>query len=289
MVKQQTLSIRAAIPEDYQNLANLIHFDAYVHRHLDYRPALDWIGVRSFQILEDKTELLATLACPPDPPQVAWVRLFAASYHITTEKAWDTLWPVIYQQLNNEVSLKWIAAIPLYRWFETLLNKSQFNETHHIVMLSWNNDRKLPEAHLHTPAIIRPMTLDDLSVVENVDSASFIPIWQNSRTCLEYAFRQASTATVLENEAGLVGYQISTPTPMGGHLARLAILPQHQGQGYGYALLRDLLVQFGSRGARSVTVNTQHDNLTSLALYQKAGFQPTSEQYPIFQLEMRAK
>jgi ribosomal protein S18 acetylase RimI-like enzyme len=105
---------------------------------------------------------------------------------------------------------------------------------------------------------------------------------------LEIAFHQAAVATVAEYEGRLVGYQISTGTPIGGHLARLAVLPNVQGKGIGYALLYNLLSQFAQRGSRTITVNTQRDNLASLSLYHKAGFQLTGEEYPIYQLELHA-
>jgi len=88
---------------------------------------------------------------------------------------------------------------------------------------------------------------------------------------------------VAEDDGQLLGYQISTATTMGGHLARLAVHPAAQGGGIGYALVHDMLSQFTRRGARQVTVNTQQDNLVSLALYQKAGFKRTGEEYPVYQ------
>jgi len=88
---------------------------------------------------------------------------------------------------------------------------------------------------------------------------------------------------VAEREGQIIGYQVSTPTTRGGHLARLATLPQFQGQGIGYALVRDALSRFTQRGAQTITVNTQKNNLSSLALYRKAGFTPTGEEYPVYQ------
>jgi ribosomal protein S18 acetylase RimI-like enzyme len=73
---------------------------------------------------------------------------------------------------------------------------------------------------------------------------------------------------------------------MGGHLARLAVLPDFQCRGIGYCLLYDLLSQFYRRGARSVTVNTQNDNLASIAVYEKIGFRATGETYPIYQMPL---
>ena len=72
-------------------------------------------------------------------------------------------------------------------------------------------------------------------------------------------------------------------SPLGGHLARLAVRPDAQRKGIGTALVRDMLWQFERRGAERVTVNTQEDNQASLTLYQKAGFELTGESYPVFQ------
>jgi ribosomal protein S18 acetylase RimI-like enzyme len=69
---------------------------------------------------------------------------------------------------------------------------------------------------------------------------------------------------------------------MGGHLARLAVLPAYQGRGVGYALVNDLLRQFVFRGIFRVTVNTQADNHASLRLYENMGFQRTGESYPVY-------
>jgi len=43
------------------------------------------------------------------------------------------------------------------------------------------------------------------------------------------------------------------------------------------------LERFEERGTFHVTVNTQHNNLASLALYKRAGFRLTGEVYPIYE------
>jgi ribosomal protein S18 acetylase RimI-like enzyme len=128
------------------------------------------------------------------------------------------------------------------------------------------------------------MNYDDLPNVKALDAEAFGPIWQQSMDTLEIAFQQASVATVAEDQdGGIIGYQISTASSGGGHLARLAVHPRFQRQGVGYSLVRDMVAQFYRRGALQVTVNTQLENLASLALYQKAGFQRTGEVYPVFE------
>lgn len=283
MLTQLELSVRPVTREDRQKLANLIHFEAYVHRHLDWRPPLDWVGFQPYLLAEQKGLVQAALACPPDPPSVAWIRLFAAASSVSLERSWDVLWSETRERLAKDNKLEWVAAIPLHTWFQTLLEESSFNQTHLVVMLSWERGARLPSENIQHDILIRSMNLDDLAAVHEVDAGSFVPVWQNSQDLLELAYRQASFATVAEHQGKLVGYQISTATPMGGHLARLAVLPEVQGQGVGYALVRDTLSQYERRGAQIVTVNTQQDNLASLALYKKAGFHPTGEQYPVYQ------
>jgi [ribosomal protein S18]-alanine N-acetyltransferase len=181
-------------------------------------------------------------------------------------------------------SIERIAVIPLQRWFRAVLQTSDFSLTHRVVMLSWDQrHNKLISEPEFGDIVVRQMNVDDLPLVHVVDSAAFRHEWKNSQSSLELAYRQATIATVAELDGDLVGYQISTSSPMGGHLARLAVLPGFQRKGIGSALVRDVLWQFERRGAERVTVNTQENNAASLALYQKAGFVMTGETYPVFQ------
>ncbi|HSF82031.1 MAG TPA: GNAT family N-acetyltransferase [Anaerolineales bacterium] len=196
--------------------------------------------------------------------------------------AWESLWPEALAILGQSSSSIFAAAIPMQSWFRKLLELSDFYQSHKVVVLSWRAGAAAEPAG-QIEAVIRPMNLDDMLMVEDIDRAAFGSVWQNTRSCLELAYRQAAIATVAEREGELVGYQISTATQMGGHLARLAVKPAYQGNGIGYALLNDMLKQFERRGAYNVTVNTQHDNFSSLSLYHKAGFRRTGEEYPVYQ------
>ncbi len=284
MVTQVQISIRSAEEQDRKQLANLIHFETSVHRHLDWRPPLDWMGKKPYLVAEGQHGLLAALVCPPDPPDVAWIRLFAVSSEWNVSEAWQHLWPQACFQLSKLGDIH-VAAIPLQEWFRDLLEKSQFHQTRNIVLLTWERGTHLPTP-LDLPVTIRPMNFDDLPAVKELDWAAFRDLWRNSLESLQLAFRQSAVATVAEDEQGLLGYQISTASPMGGHLARLAVLPQAQVRGIGYALVYDLVKQFERRGAVRVTVNTQEDNTSSLSLYRKAGFRRTGEMYPVYQYDI---
>lgn len=280
MILKTKSSIRKATKEDQQELANLIHFGTLVHRHLDWRPPIEWIGSQPFLVLEKDDRIVSALACPPDPEAVVWIRLFVAYDERNLLANWKQLYDQAHEMLMPGPNME-IAAIPLQKWFQKLLEKSRFETTTDVVMLIWDNG-EIPEPQPSPDVALRPMNIDDLSQVEILDKLAFGSIWHNSRLSLEYAFRQAAIATIAEIEDEIVGYQISTGMQMGGHLARLATHPDYQRRGIGCAILRDLMIQFKQRGAFRITVNTQEDNTGSIALYENSGFSRTGETYPVY-------
>ncbi len=281
MFTKINISVRPATEADRPQLSSLIQLEPYVHRHLDWRAPLDWLGKEPYLVIERNRNLIAALACPADPPGVAWVRTFATSGPLGTTRAWDILWPEAVSWLAAEAGTT-VAAIPLYRWFRKILENNKFKHTHNVVLLIRDRDT-LPESGRPTSISIRSMTDLDLEAVTKVDHAAFQSIWQNSQETLGLAYKQAACATVAGDGDTLVGYQISTPSPHGWHLARLAVHPRYQRQGIAFALIRDMLSSFISRGPSQITVNTQHNNLASLHLYKKAGFSRTGEEYPVYQ------
>jgi ribosomal protein S18 acetylase RimI-like enzyme len=280
MISKINLSIRSAHRDDRRQIANLIH-EPRVHRHLDWRPPLDWIGHEPFLVGENDRDLVAVLACPPDPPDIAWIRLLAVSADADPQEAWSSMWAIAREKLTHLDGVV-AAAIPLHDWFLNLLVGSGFTQASTVIMLEWNPS-DLPPGRSTSPVSLRTMSFDDIQTVEHLDNLAFNRLWCNSSTSLELALRQAAVAVVAEIEGQIVGYQISTANHMGGHLARLAIHPDFQGEGIGYSLVRDLLKQFEMRGAKRVTVNTQKDNIASLALYKKANFHTTGEKFPVYQ------
>ncbi|MBM3152497.1 MAG: GNAT family N-acetyltransferase [Chloroflexi bacterium] len=279
-----SLQVRPAEPGDQRQIASLMNFEPHVHRHLDWRDPLDWLGESPFHIAQQHGHLVAALACPPDPPAVAWLRLFTCSDSIPLEGAWQSLWEAAQVYLKRRGSFT-AAAIVMNGWFGEVLFRSGFSTRQEIVMLAWNGADGRP-ATLPDGFRIRSMTPADLPSVARMDLTSFAPLWHNSISALKHAYTLAAIATVAENEDNLLGYQFSTTNSSGGHLARLAVRPEAQGRNIGSALGMDLLGRFRQRGIRRVTVNTQSDNAISLRLYRKIGFQPTGEHFPVYSYQV---
>lgn len=280
MVTESRVSIREADEADKKNLANLVHFETHVHRHLDWRTPLEWIGTHPFIVSIRNDQLLSALACPPDPPNIAWIRLFAVSTRISLLEGWNLLWEEAEDVLLKYHSRK-ILAIPLQNWFRNLLLSSNFKQISNVLILVWeNNSSLLNPSGRYT---VRPMNINDLAMVSEIDRSAFDDEWQNSKEAIEVAFRQAAIATVVSSGDEILGYQISTGGQLGGHLARLAVRSDAQKKGIGYTLVYDLLEKFKKRGVSRVTVNTQQDNHASLRLYEKAGFISSNEIFPVYQ------
>jgi ribosomal-protein-alanine N-acetyltransferase len=285
MATPAVLTLRKAQHDDRGRLANLLHFETHVHQHLDWRRTLDWLGQQPFMLAENSGRLTAALACPPDPPAVAWLRLFAVSARTMPSEAWKMLWPAAQEMFNSET--KQIVAIPLEKWFQELLNSSQFEHVHNVVVLDWqpdyaSNDPKGEEAKGN----IRPMRIDDLAEVHAVDNASFQPLWQHSLKTIQMAFAHCAHSTVIEFEGKIAAYQISSLSNQGLHLARLAVHPDWQGQHLAQTLVQHLQEEVRQMPTKRLTVNTQDINEPSLALYEKTSFQRTGEKFPVFEMDL---
>jgi len=276
--------LRSAIEEDRSRLANLLHFETHVHRHLDWRRPLDWLGQSPFLVAEQSGRIMAALACPPDPPRVAWIRLFAVMTRVDIGAAWQALWAEARQILVGSEAQQ-AAAIPLNEWFAHELRATQFEHTHNVVVLNW----RVQPGVLDVPHAgkVRPMEQEDLPAVYEVDKAAFVPLWQNPLQALEQAYAQAGYATVVENDGEVVAYQISTQSAQGLHLARLATHPGMQGRGLALALTTDLQRQAYKGKELRLSVNTQDNNQPSLALYKKLGFVLTEERFPVYETPVR--
>jgi ribosomal-protein-alanine N-acetyltransferase len=271
--------VRPAGLNDHQQLSNLVFFETHLHRHLDWRSPLEWLGAPFYWALDEGNRIAAALACPTEARGIAWIRLFVYAGNWLAENAWSVLWSAARNDIAGAGGAT-VAAIAMHSWFRNLLSASGFEVHQSIVMLEWWNRPWLErEAN---GVRVRRMDESDLPEVWRMDSASFTPLWQNSQETLRRAFSQAFIATVAENEDGLVGYQVSTGGRAHAHLARLAVHPSVQGRGAGRALLSDLFTRLAQTGIPKLTVNTQNDNVSSLNLYQKMGFIRTGEQYPVY-------
>lgn len=270
---------RLASVDDREKLDEFLSFEYFVHRHLDWRKSLDWLGSQPFWIAEINREIIAAYAAPPEPETAAWVRLFACNATFSRLRIWEELFQRSLSQYQGSVES--IAALGIENWFINMLGESRFEYFQDVIVLEWQSKKWQPMEN-NCKENLRPMNKADLPKVANLDKLCFPPIWQLPLTAMHSAFDQSDYATVIETNGNIIAYQISTSSLSAAHLARIAVSPQEQGKSLGHHLLDNLIAHYKKIGVRQITVNTQHDNLASQALYKKAGFIPIGEKYPVF-------
>ena len=268
------ISFIPAQPQDYDDLSMFLSFEYFVHRHLDWRPSLDWLGKQPFWIAKVKDEIIGCFAAVPEPERYAWVRLFAFSALYSRTAMWQEFFQRCLQQFGQKVET--VGALGVENWFIKLLDSSNFTVSQKIIVLEWNKVEIAPIS-LSDSFHFRNMKPSDFEGVFSLDQKCFSPAWQLSLTSMENAFKQAGYATIIETNQQIVGYQITTESLSSAHLARIAVDPDLQGKNLGKSILNDLLLFYTHSGIHRFTVNTQDVNYKSQALYHQAGFSETNK------------
>ncbi len=276
------ITTRTASEQDRESLLVLIRDSQALHRHLDWLQPLEWLGSEPFSLIENNQRIQAALAMPPDPPEAAWIRLFACLHASRVQDAWETLLENCLTYFSRQPAV--IAAIGLTSWFSKLLSDSGFKVYQDIVVLQADLAAGFTASRENPGVTVRPFQPADIGQVLHVDQSAFENIWQVSASGMEHACRAAAYISVAVMEGKVIGYQLSTGTPYSAHLARLAVLPEYQRLGIGSALLQDLREYFLHINVTELTVNTQGSNAASLHLYHKLGFQQTDERFPVYLL-----
>jgi ribosomal protein S18 acetylase RimI-like enzyme len=281
MSRAHERSIRPVGPSDRALIEGLVATADWRHVHLDWLDAGDLVGLAPFLLALERGRPLACLGCPPDPPGSSWIRIFAGVSRVSAAEAWQALWP---QACASAVELGALTAAALATdlWMASLLQESGFAESNRVVFLEHEGKTGAPA--IPAGAWLRSYQPADLQAVHEVDQEAFDGLWRYSRPVLTAALAQSASVTILEAEGCIAGYQLSTASALGAHLARLAVRPELQGRGYGRALVEHLLHEFGRHGFDRVSVNTQEDNAPSLRLYRRLGFRDTGQSYPVFTL-----
>ena len=285
MIFDRHITIRPALPADRNALLALQRYEPNVHSHLDWKPAEDWLGSQPYLVAERGKRVIGALACPPDPPDTAWLRLFAAVGDSNSTAVWDLMWPAARAALA-ERGVKLAAALGMEEWFGPLCLRAGFVLTHSVIVLARQRAPLDPAMNLPPDVQVREAQRSDYAAVAATDLAAFTPPWQMSAELMSQAIPLADLITVAEVDHQIVGYQLTTPSQMGAHLARLAVLPGWQGHGIGKVLVRHLIEHYNRRGIRELTVNTQDTNSASLNVYRSLGFRDTGAKFPVYQYSL---
>lgn len=284
-------SIRQTTGSDRPAVDGLLAGATHTHLHLDWLDPAQLTDREPFLLALEDGRPVACLAAPPDTPGVAWLRAFAGASDRPAAASWELLWPAAAQALA-ELEVVQVAAMALDRWLADLLTESGFSQENWVVFLELELDggpRRTGSRRLDTDEGLptpRPIRARDLPGVLALDAAAFAPMWRLSAQSMRAALAQAASATLLESEGAVVGYQVTTSSPFSVHLARLAVDPGWQRQGLGVRLVADSIRTAAAQPHGRLSVNTQADNDASLALYARLGFKRTGQKFPVYTLQL---
>lgn len=276
--------IRFANNSDTDSINSFLQQNIFLHRHLDWHEPLYWIQKPPFLLMEYQSRIDALLSFAPDPEGIAWARTFAVSTSVPVSYAWNELFSETRNYFTNQKP-DLLAAVCITDWFADLLLYSGFQVRQNIVTFMFKPAlfKELPM----TPVFkIRRMDFSDLDTVAKIDQASFEPLWQTPFSGLETAFNTSFYSTLLIQEDQIIAYLIATEKAGNAHLARIAVLPQFQNRGVASSLINDFIAFSRKNNIKEITLNTQSDNLRSISLYEKLGFMPVGENYPVLTYQM---
>lgn len=117
--------------------------------------------------------------------------------------------------------------------------------------------------------------MTDRAAVLALDHRAFPPFWQFDEDGITSALAATASVRYRVITAGSpepVAYAITGRSTRQGFLQRIAVDPDHQGQGIGRAIVADALRWLRRYRATGALVNTQCDNHAAVALYRSCGF-----------------
>lgn len=269
-----------------QTLLNLLYESYRTHSHLDWQRPIGWLDHDDHLIrlaLQDDV-LMGFIGMSTPLYGKSWLRLaafpIAANIPVFAKALWDDLLPALHARGTEEV-----YVLVIDRWIEPIIRDLGFMYVEDVVTLHRMSQR-LPSG-LELPRIgIELAYIEDAEEILHVDHIAFPPPWQMTRDEMRLALRSHANSAIARHHNRIVGYQISTRHQTSGHLARLAVHPDFQGQRIGAALLDYLLANFARRFIHSVTVNTQQSNWRSQRLYQHYGFRRNGFDLAVWRMQL---
>lgn len=157
----------------------------------------------------------------------------------------------------------------------------------HFFALDRLQKRVWPPPPVAVACTIRDATPADLAPLAHLDSLTFEPLWHYAQRHFQDALLQGPLLVAATGEE-LIGYIALRLERASCMIARLAVHPQRQGEGFGRALLLAGLQLAQQGGCDRAILNTQATNHRSQQLYRNLGFRPTGESFAVFVLDLPA-
>lgn len=285
------IPVRPAEQADAPAIQRLLQTAELIHTHIDWRPPGEWLAWPGFYVYDpsgvdrrprsifgnEPYSVVACLCAAADPPPAAWVRL-AAFLNGNFDQV-QALFAAAVAGLPPDIDeINWFVDED---WSVPWLERLDFTEVNRVESYI-KEDTTIPVFDAPDGLIIRPVSPDDLPQLAIIEAAAFEPRWRHSAEGLFLAWGRSLSFDVALLAGEPVGFQMSHGGRGKAHLSRMTVDPALQGRGIGAALLAQAIEGYREQRVRSITLNTQADNLASQRLYGRFGFRRMGDSYPVW-------
>ena len=136
-----------------------------------------------------------------------------------------------------------------------------------------NNENSGEKPAEQAGAVLRAMTVDDISAVEQIEQICFSDAWSEKllSDLLESEWDEAWVLT--DTDGTRIGYANFRFLAGEGELMRIAVLPEHRGRGESKKLMDRLEISAKEKKAPDLTLEVRAGNTPAINLYKSYGFQ----------------
>lgn len=228
-------------------------------------------------------------ALPADAPDRVYVRGVAFGQHCSPTVALQHLLREFGRCATDAMHPRQLIAYGGEGWLDRALRDAGMTPTDRVLYFALERlqKRTWPAPSSPVACALREATLADLTPLTTLDNLAFAPLWRYTPRHLHDALL-SGPLLLAHVDAELIGYIALLLARESCTVARLAVHPNHQGQGVGRALLLAGLQLAQAWGCNRALLNTQVDNHRSQQLYRSLGFRPTGESFAVFVLDLPA-
>jgi ribosomal-protein-alanine N-acetyltransferase len=272
MASGENLVVRQATASDQFRLAYLIERAGRVHIPRVWYSALK---ARYVLLAEDRRQVVgfvsATVRCLP----VSVLQGVGLADDWSVAAVLDALLSPCFDALRRR-GARFVAYVGDEPWLVPRLRERGFTVVNRI--LTYAKENGSVPSRGNQVVCVRPTREADLTAIVALDEVTFDPLWRNTATILTEIWTRCPYFVVAELDGRVVGYQFNDLDGEHGHLTRVAVHPDFQGQGIGVRLMAEAIDFFQAVGVRVVTLNTQQDNVSAQRLYRWFGFHPLDKE-----------
>lgn len=241
------------------------------------------LAQEGFVVTEIGGRIEGALLASSDESPVGWVRLAALSHQLRAGPWLDISLPPVLAHLRR-LHVRELAWMDHCEWVGPLLEMRGFTERTEVITLA-KRDRTAP--CVGRPSItLRPASRADFGTLALIDRLAFAPMWWRSEATIRRRATTASRFMLAEDAGEVLGYAESEQRPPMAHLNRIAVRPDHDGEGIGACLLEQVLTSLWESGVQTISLNTQRTNRRARRLYSRFGFAPTGESATVWALQL---